>query len=403
MKMIKTKTPLSKSLLVTACTLLASDAAFLSSRSPHLLKAMNQQLRTNEPRALLKSLERDVEGSDSIVTSASGILLRSTCAAMSCLSDDLSSSFPQHFSYFSHEISEALNNRNVESEILTDIAHFALDLFTFMTPEKWLLRFAALIGRICSIVADYLPDNYIAPDEIVFQSIMIFVSSFLLAKSTFPMAVAGVSTIAQSTMKIGFDTNNMSFKASGSTSSWKNLFAWNYLFKPAGLTLFQFQCLSALGVIDWIDVEPNTVLIDKDCEPDHLFWMYKGSAELLFNGSAIEYLEPDEGLSVCLFADMNFLCKLQSKKKLENKSSDRSKQAEDCDVPLSCKLRNQAFIRSGVAGARLMRMDKKKLVELMEIDSDLADSVQNLLVKGMQSMLDALLSVEHPYNSNIIV
>ena len=385
-----TKAPsFSKVLLVTACTLLTSDAAFISTIGSSQRPTIPNRL-SEGPNVRLNYLNRDAE-EDSIVMTSSNLLLSSTCAATSCLTDGSTSSFPQHFSSISQGISDALNNPNVESEILSDVAHFALDLFTFMTPEKWLLRFAALIGRVCSISADYIPDNYIKPDEVVFQSIMLFVSTFLFAQSTFPMAVAGFSTIARSAMEHKLDSKKSTSEGNVSTSSWKNLFAWNYLFKPAGLSLFQFHCLSSLGVIDWVDVEPNKILVDKKGEPSHLFWMYRGSAELYFNGSAIEYLEPNEGPALCLFADMNFLCQLEMKKiDCKRKASDKY------DVPLSCKLRNQAIIRSGESGARLMRLNKKKLVELMDIDPDLNDSIQNLLVKGMQRMLDSLLSVEQP-------
>lgn len=340
---------------------------------------------------------------DDAIVSAENLLVASRVAATSFTA---TSSLNLQDMDRLRNLREALNNPRVESEILSDIAHLGLDLFTFVTPEKWLLRLASVIGRLCSIAADYLPDHTINLDEAIFQGIMLFISCFLLAQSTFPLAVAGLSKIARNKVldKKMFSVSEKSSKPSESwhnsrsnstTSTWRNVFAWHYLFKPAGMSLFQFHCLSSLEVIDWIDVKPHTVLVEKEEESHYLYWMYKGSADIIFNGQPIEYLSTvSEGtkskarqIPLNLFADMDFLCELETRK-------EKQKSGAESEIPLSCKLRNKALIRSGIHGSRLLRLKKSKLIELMNIDPDLNDIIHNLLVKGMQNILEVLLSTE---------
>jgi hypothetical protein len=72
---------------------------------------------------------------------------------------------------------------NVEAEVLTDMSHVALDftplsltsLFNSSSP-KALLKMTSVIGRVFVILADYIPDHSIHPEELVIQLVMLGLS-----------------------------------------------------------------------------------------------------------------------------------------------------------------------------------------------------------------------------------
>ena len=280
----------------------------------------------------------------------------------------------------SENVNDAMQDTQIQSEILSDLAHIALDFFTFLTPEMALLRGAALLGRVFSIYADYIPDHFIRSDEAIFQFVMLVVSSILFAQCTMPLAMAGISSIVSA--------------EKAQISTWKNRYAWQYLFRPVGVSKLQFRCLVATGAIDWVDVDPNMILVDSQGRTEYLYWLYRGSAEIcLSDDSAVGYIECLKGEKgnnksefAGLLADMSFLCALEQRK-LKHKQG-------NVDIPSSCKY-PQAIINAGPKGARVMRLHKEKLLELMKNDNDLSDTIQTLLMSGMHQMLSVLLTVNH--------
>mmetsp|Transcript_21445 Transcript_21445/g.27637 ORF Transcript_21445/g.27637 Transcript_21445/m.27637 type:complete len:409 (+) Transcript_21445:185-1411(+) len=303
-----------------------------------------------------------------------------------------------------NSISDSLTNPMVESDILSHFAHVTLDFFSYLTPEESIIRGVAIIGRFASIYADYLPDHFIQPSEVICHSIMLVTSLVMFAKAVFPIAMAATEIRTRAAVRkrvssiLEGDTCNIDgIGCSG--SSRRDIFAWEYLFKPIGLSLFQFQCMSAVGVIDWVNIDAYGVIIDKSDElsDEYLYWIYRGNAELMYNGNGIEYVEPRTGKTtdrnsdfLGLFADMNFLCELDKKR-----YSDRTPNKNYiCETPISCRVGRQAIVRAGSKGARVMRLKKDKLLKLMQDDDELEEGIRRLIVNGMESLLEAFLSVQ---------
>jgi hypothetical protein len=68
--------------------------------------------------------------------------------------------------------SSALLDPNMEAEVFTDMSHLALDFASIMKASKA----TAVIGRVLVILADYVPDHSIHPEELVFQLFMLGVA-----------------------------------------------------------------------------------------------------------------------------------------------------------------------------------------------------------------------------------
>ena len=60
-------------------------------------------------------------------------------------------------------------DNNVQAEVFADLAHIFLDLATFFTPDTIILRLFVVIGRMFSILSDYIPDQKMTPEEFLFQ------------------------------------------------------------------------------------------------------------------------------------------------------------------------------------------------------------------------------------------
>jgi len=297
------------------------------------------------------------------------------------------------FNTLSGEICSLLSNPIIESDILRDISHVALDFFSLFAPEEVLLRAVVILGRIASMSADYLPDHYIKPSEILSQAIMLIISIFLFIGAVFPLSSAVLAFRIRYQLQLYFDTISGTSRKHivHEKVTRRDLFAWEYLFKPSGLTPSQFYRLSASGVIDWISVDSSKEIVNENDESDYLYWLYRGNAELLFNGKRIDYLETSVGKNsslntteyIGLFGDMNFLCGLDREVHQSN--------TKNGETPVSCRFGKQASILSGSKGSRLMRINKKKLVEVFDGDIAMKRVVRSLLEKGMQSMLEAFL------------
>jgi hypothetical protein len=80
--------------------------------------------------------------------------------------------------------SSALLDPNMEAEVFTDMSHLALDFTSVMNSSKALLKMTSVIGRMLVILADYIPDHSIHPEELVFQLFMLGVAIKNLATTS---------------------------------------------------------------------------------------------------------------------------------------------------------------------------------------------------------------------------
>lgn len=98
----------------------------------------------------------------------------------------------------SHPWQLLTDSTSVQAQLFSGMAHVFLD-FTGMTgASKFLVRLCAIVGRVCVISADYLPDHSIHPEEIVIQIVLMFlaIKEFL---SSFPSTTSATATTTTTT------------------------------------------------------------------------------------------------------------------------------------------------------------------------------------------------------------
>jgi hypothetical protein len=232
----------------------------------------------------------------------------------------------------------ALFDPSVEAELLTDAAHVGLDLSTYLGKATPALRLAIVFGRLCAIASDYIPDQHMNPEEIVFQGVMLTVATATFLQSFFPLLLGA-------TAKTTFRDEQAQRMLQGVGISWT-----------------QYKAMSAVA-LDWVEVDTYEYLEnDEDC----MYWLYDGYVHL-HTGKKVQTINAGSGYH-SLLGDFG---------KLLDKTKNESN-------------RQKPVIKAGGSGATLLRIDNNKLRTLMEHDHSLAESIRSLLVKGMTEKLNAL-------------
>lgn len=131
------------------------------------------------------------------------------------------------------------NQQILEAEVFADLAHLILDVATIFTPDTIVFRFFVLCGRIFSILSDYIPDKAMTVDELIFQSCMLILASTNFVTMVVPFIVS-----------------------SSQKGSMKDRRIYQSIFRSVGFTWNQFMFLVANGSLEWVDVQPNSTLIE---------------------------------------------------------------------------------------------------------------------------------------------
>jgi hypothetical protein len=227
----------------------------------------------------------------------------------------------------------------VEAEVLTDFAHIGLDLSTYLGPATPALRLGVVIGRLCAIASDYIPDQYMNPEEIIFQGTMLCLASAAFLQSFLPILLGA-------TAKTTFRDKQAQRMLQG-----------------VGITWTQYKAMAAVS-LDWVQLDPyEYVEDDEDC----MYWLYDGYVHL-HAGKNVQRITARSGYN-SLLGDFSSLLHENEKKSVKQK-------------PL---------IKVGSSGATLLRIDTQKLSTLMKHDQSLAESIRSLLVKGMTKKLSAFV------------
>lgn len=249
-----------------------------------------------------------------------------------------------------------ISDPSVEAEVLNDMAHIGLDLATFLGPATTLLRLATVIGRLCAIGADYLPDQAMLPEEILFQFAMLLVASAGFLQSFAPVLLAATAK-----------------------PSYRDGRAFRTLFETVGISWLQYKAMAAYA-LDWVDVEPGVVVTSdeihehdsgkgNDNSSSYVYWLYRGDVQVHSNGQSL----------------LNMTQGLLGERNLARLLEKSQKQSDAGSYP-------KTTIQAGAAGATLLRIHTSKLTMLMKHDQELAQSIRSLLVKGMEDKLTALMT-----------
>ena len=232
----------------------------------------------------------------------------------------------------------------VEAEVLTDLAHMTLDVATLFGPSKLGIRMSTIIGRLCVMAADYVPDHIIVPEEMVFQTAMLCLASIGLCKSALPLLLAAGSSVSLRQGKV-----------------------YRNLFQPTGMSWHQFKAMDVL-CMDWVSVDAGEILD----ATKHVYWLYSGNVVVSeeeqrhYNVTAVAGKSSAEAV----FGEVQLITK--------KKSSSESPEP----VP-------STKIQAGFQGATLLRIDVPKLRVLLKADKELEDCMRTLAFQSLQSKLTA--------------
>jgi hypothetical protein len=297
-------------------------------------------------------------------------------------------------------LTSLLSSPLVGVEVLNDMA-LTLDLAAFFGPAKLVIRAAAVLSRIAAMAADYLPDHFVFPEEMVFQCFMLGLAWLALVKSAMPVVLS--VTAGNITLRDGK--------------------AFSLLFGPAGMTWPQYKALSVTA-LDWVKVEPGEIItsdelsspespdaIDNDNRIDeYIYWLYAGQTvsesqgKILHNvtrvvGGSTTSLKQDAGRG--LLGEIRLLRHMQAKErggrfgkrktKNQNKDKDTYNKDKDHEETSTNKSYPRTTVKAGEAGATLLRIHTSNLVMLMDQDVDLAHTVRSILFQGMHDKLAARL------------
>lgn len=257
---------------------------------------------------------------------------------------------------------------NFEAEALNDVSHLISDLLTIVAPALPCLplRAAAILGRLLSLAADYVPDHTVLPDEMIFQVIMLTFSWAALVQTMRPKLVAAMTLPKTLGVRDGK--------------------AYARLFQPTGMSWAQFKNLSA-NAMDWIDVEPHHEIPPTSGSSEYMYWLYSGSMdvknsegkELYTHTSSVgANRQTNQNAFMGLFGEAALLKCLE--KTPVSKASSSSKPSFPGTV-------GETQAKAGANGATFLRIHTSQLKSLTDHDEDLASSMRKLLFHGLSSKL----------------
>ena len=269
------------------------------------------------------------------------------------------------------QVAESISNDPIKMQgvVFQDISHLALDFSVFWVSSDniILLRFVILIGRLCSLLSDYIPDHSMRPDELAFQSILLSISSGLLTRSIIPWVKAWL------------------LQQSETLPQRRDVIAYRNLFEPVGINWIQFQMLLTRQALEWVDIsivqkENNQLDIFQQVNDNDnqtcLYWIYDKCTKSL--------VAPD---NIGELAYFQFLRKLE-KQQNQNYDVFSSNTMGNSSIPYelffaSTPEQNDRFLQN--ENKAILRVNSKKMIEAVEDNDDLDLSILILVVKCLQS------------------
>jgi hypothetical protein len=258
-----------------------------------------------------------------------------------------------------------------EAELLNDFSHVVLDFTTFVSPNTAWIRFFNVLGRVLIIVADYVPDRYISPDEAFFQAFLLIVSTHMFLKSAYPVM------------------------ASSSTSlSVRDRRAFTQLFSVVDLSVLQFKTLLASQTLAWVELKhKERVDLNDDC----IYWLHSGDITIT---QSLDYTVTSRGkLSDRLFGEL-FLAKALEESML--KESPCKKKPKSNKTKSSSSSATVETLVAGPNGSTLLRISTPKLLQAMNHDDQLSDSINRLILLCMQEKLSQTFQRGHWKTPDVI-
>ena len=216
-----------------------------------------------------------------------------------------------------------------------------VDISTLVYRNSLIIRAFAFFGRISVILYDYLPDSQISTDELLFQSFMLTLSTYLLLLGLRPFLATPP------------DFNVLRLYVQEFKSTGIPLRDLNFLYRTAA-TYTKLRC--------------GEVLMVDGQELDTLYFVASGSVVFLKEGRAVGKM--DTRSTNRLVGELGFQSRLHNG---GVRSSRRAAAAAD--------------VVAGVKGAELWAIDGKKLRRLMKQNEEINRSVNQVLANAMHTKL----------------
>jgi hypothetical protein len=250
---------------------------------------------------------------------------------------------------------------HMEAEILSDASNIALDFSTLLSPNTAVIRLVTLVGRVLLLSSDYIQDQYISPDEWIFQLCMLAISTRSFIRSVRPIVSASISN---------------------STLTVRDRKAYSLLFDIVGLSMLQFKTLLSSKTAEWVQLDPNEEIV---MNGEYIYWLYSGETSSSIPTEDCRECtssSKSSSLSSRIFGEVQFAIKLQESLSKKNKEKSRVESTTKM-VPEG----STSSLTAGDGGAVLLRISTSKLLELMDDDNELSSSVQRLVLLCMQEKL----------------
>ena len=266
----------------------------------------------------------------------------------------------------------------VETQVLNDMSHLGIDLASFFIPSLLILRIAAIIGRICTITADYIPDHVIVPEELAFQIAMLCLACSGLIKSALIPAAASAYN----------------------ATSVKDGRAYGSIFQPAGTSWSQFKALSVCGALEWMTLQAGDTLkvsstgseesSSNDEGEDYMYWLYSGDVVVKTDSDELLYAissgkKPSSSLHRGLFGEQRLFQRIVKTSKPQ--PARNSNKLHRDGTPKTLAIGNRVAVTSTTA--TVLRINTNRLQMLMELDPLLAEAMRNMVFQGMEAKLHA--------------
>jgi len=374
-------------LVAAAITLLGGAEAFLAPSSSSITTKRASQSLDSLPKRLVTSL---LEQQQSFAQTSKGATLAGGSIAFPTLF--LGSAAPNF-----DAVSLPDPTLSQEAHVFAELSHLGLDFATFLFGGTGVvaLRAVTVLGRVCAILADYIPDHSMLPDELLFQVFMLSVSSFALVQAALPTA----------------------FSITASNISLKDGKAFATLFAPSGTTWAQFKALLAVQALDWVTLEPEETVSTRaadavatrndqksgkksnDDDEEYIYWLYSGAVTVHetsndgattshYNVSASRRRE-DAGRG--LLGERRLLRRLNEKSK--NHSGNKKKRGDssssDATTSSTSPSRSTLTVTATAPNTTLLRIHTGNLHLLMNNDQQLADSIRSMLFASLEAKLNA--------------
>jgi len=250
-------------------------------------------------------------------------------------------------------VASALSDPFVESELLTDAAHVALDMTSLLGSSMVVLKIAVVVGRLFSIGADWLPDHTILPEELVFQTGMLAAGCVSLASSILPMAKAAAHT---------------------SSTPLRDGKMFKLLWKPLGLSWLQSKMLWSQGIVQWREVAAGTVL-----DSSKMYGLWSGHVDVVSSSEpnrvihSLERTAGGQASNHLLWANEHLLAHTL-------KTTTRTTQ-------------EPSHLRAATT-SRVLEFDTTKLAEALKVDPSMDTPFRHLLLQSMQDKLHLALEAQ---------